>query len=130
MANNYRKEANVISWTNNLTAGSGTVAKGSLVHIGNNKFGVAVDAIAFGETGELIVKGAFTEGSAIINETVKVGETLVNNEADIKVVTTLKTQAFVPSTTTVSTTIDVSNLYLTKDITASGSAQSFDYVLI
>lgn len=128
--NNYRKEANVISWTNNLTAGEGTVAKGSLVHIGNNKFGVAVDAIAFGATGELIVKGAFTEGSAIINETVKVGESLVNTSANIMVVTNLQTQAFVPSTTTVSTTIDISNLYLSEDITASATAQEFDYVLI
>jgi predicted RecA/RadA family phage recombinase len=122
MANEYRKDGNIISWTNNLTAGTGTVAKGSLVHIGNNKFGVAVDAIAFGASGELIVRGSFTGGSAIINETVKVGNTLLNSSADIMVVTTLKTA-------TAALTGDFSNLYLTKDVTASSSAQSFEYKL-
>ena len=129
MANEYRKNGNIISWTNNLTAGSGTVSKGSLVHIGNNKFGVAVDAIAFGASGELIVRGGFTGGSAIINESIKVGASLVNNEADIKVVATLKSQTVDP-TATAAITLNASNLYLAGDITASTSAQTFVYHLI
>jgi len=126
MANEYRKEGNVISWTNNLTAGSGTVAKGSLVHLGAGKFGVAADAIAFGASGEVIVKGAFTGGSAIINETVKIGQSLVNNDADIIVVAQLKKQVVA----TAGSTIDMSNLYLAGDITAATASQTFSYVLI
>jgi predicted RecA/RadA family phage recombinase len=125
MANEYRKAGNVISWTNNLTT-PGTVAKGSLVHLGAGKFGVAVDAIASGASGEVIVKGAFTGGSAIIDETVKVGQSLVNNDANIIVVAQLKTQV----TASAGATIDMSNLYLAQDITASSAAQSFNYVLI
>jgi predicted RecA/RadA family phage recombinase len=125
----YRKESNVISWTNNLTAGSGTVSKGDIVHIGNNKFGVAVDDIEFGESGELIVKGYFEAGSAIINETVTIGQSLCNYDTDIKTVAQLKTVS-VNESGSATVKLDTSNLYLAEDITADSSAQSFKFILI
>jgi predicted RecA/RadA family phage recombinase len=128
MSNEYRKDSNIISWTNNLTAGSGTVAKGSLVHIGNGMFGVAVDAIAFGATGELIVRGYFTGGSAIINETLTVGKALFNSTTDIMVVTTLASKS-VTESGSATVLIDMSNLRLASDNTASASAQAFTYYL-
>jgi predicted RecA/RadA family phage recombinase len=124
----YRKENNVMSWTNNA-ANSGTITKGSLVHIGNGKFGVAVDAIAFGATGELIVKGYFEAGSAIINETVKVGQSLYNDDTDVTIVDTLVSVSVVESGSA-TVPINTSNLYLAQDITANGAAQAFKFVLI
>lgn len=128
MANEYRKDSNIISWTNNLTAGTGTVAKGSLVHIGNGMFGVAVDAIAFGATGELIVRGYFTGGSAIINETLTAGKALFNSSTDIMVVTTLASRD-VDEDGSADVLLDMSNLRLAEDITADASAQAFSYYL-
>lgn len=128
MPNEYRKDSNIISWTNNLTAGTGTVAKGSLVHIGNGMFGVAVDAIAFGATGELIVRGYFTGGSAIINETLTAGKALFNSSTDIMVVTTLASRA-VDEKGSANVLLDMSNLRLAEDITADASAQAFSYYL-
>lgn len=125
----YRKDNNVMSWVNNLTAGTGSVAKGAIVHIGNNKFGVAVDEIAYGATGELIMKGYFEAGSAIINETLKIGESLYNNEADIKVVTQLKTVSVTESGSE-TVAIETSNMYLAQDVTADAAAQTFKFVLI
>lgn len=128
MSNEYRKDSNIISWTNNLTAGTGTVPKGSLVHIGNGMFGIAVDDIAFGATGELIVRGYFTGGSAIINETLTAGKALFNSSTDIMVVTTLASRD-VDEDGSADVLLDMSNLRLAEDITADASAQAFSYYL-
>ena len=128
MAATYRKDANVITWTNNLTAGSGTVAKGALVHIGNGKFGVAVDAIAYGASGELIIHGYFENGSAIINENLTIGQDLYNNSTDIMTVTTLKSVE-VDESGSATVEITRSNMFLAEDITADSSAQSFKFFL-
>lgn len=128
MSNEYRKDSNIISWTNNLTAGSGTVTKGSLVHIGCGMFGVAVDAIAFGATGELIVRGYFTGGSAIINENLIAGKALFNSSTDVMVVTTLVSRS-VAESGSATVLLDMSNLRLAADNTASASAQAFTYYL-
>jgi len=120
----YRKTGNVISWVNNLTAGSGTVSKGDLVHLGKGKFGVAVDDIAFGASGELIVQGYFEGGSAIL-PTAKIGNNLENSSANIMVVTTLQ----IPVVASATMTYNNSNLTIDDDVTSSTAVQTFAFLL-
>jgi hypothetical protein len=124
MVATYRKPSNVVSWTNNLTAGSGTVSKGDLVHLGKGKFGVAVDDIAYGAAGELIVQGYFENGSAILPTSV-IGDTLENTTANIMTVTTLQ----IPVVTSATMTFNNSNLQIMEGITASTAAQTFKFIL-
>lgn len=115
----YRKEGNVISWTNNLTAGSGTVTKGTLIHLGKNMFGLAQDAIAFGATGNVIVAGEIVK-SALFTANMTVGQFLQNDSTNIVAVTKLQ----IPTVTSVGSTVKFSNLRLQQNVTAATAAQT------
>lgn len=55
MARNYQSDGNVIQWTNNTGV---AVASGQLVRIGGT-LGVALVALAIGQTGSVAVEGVF-----------------------------------------------------------------------
>lgn len=115
----YRKEGNVIAWTNNLTAGSGTVAKGALIHLGKNMFGVAQDAIAFGATGNVIVAGQ-VDASVLVTANLTVGQFVKNDSANIVAVTKIQ----IPLAASVGSTVTFSNLRVQQAVTAATAAQT------
>lgn len=121
----YRKEGNVVAWTNNLTAGSGTVAKGTLIHLGNGQFGLAQDAIAYGATGNVILVGEI-QASALFTANMTVGQFVKNDSANIIAVTKLQ----IPAIASAGTTATFSNLRLHQNVTASTAAQTVTMKLI
>ena len=119
-----RYDGNVIPWTNDS---GDDISKAALVHLGGNKFGVAVDAIDSGDEGRVIVKGYFSEASAILNESVGAGTSLESTTNSASgTVTNLQSVA----TPAESAAITMSNLYLAEDVTASAEAQDLDVILI
>jgi predicted RecA/RadA family phage recombinase len=120
-----RKVGDVIAWTNNLSAGSGTVTKGSLVHLGKGMFGVAQDAIAFGATGNMIIAGEI-EASALFTANMTVGQCLKNDSANIIAVTKLQ----IPVTASAGTTVTFSNLRVHQAVTAATAAQTVRMKLV
>jgi predicted RecA/RadA family phage recombinase len=58
MAKNYESDGKVIQWTNDTAA---AVASGQLVKVGISMLGIALVAIAIGETGSVAVEGVFTD---------------------------------------------------------------------
>ena len=121
----YRKEGNVVAWTNNLTAGSGTVAKGALIHLGNGQFGLAQDAIAYGATGNVILVGEI-QASALFTANMTVGQMLKNDSANVVAVTKLQ----IPKVASAGTSVIFSNLRLHQNVTAATAAQTVTMKLI
>lgn len=73
MARNYESDGNVIQWTN----GTGSaVASGQVVKVGN-LIGVALVALAIGETGSVAVEGVFSGVPKVSAAVFAQGEKLV-----------------------------------------------------
>lgn len=73
MARNYESDGNVIQWTN----GTGSaVASGQVVKVGN-LIGVALVALAIGETGSVAVEGVFSGVPKVSGAVFAQGEKLV-----------------------------------------------------
>lgn len=73
MARNYESDGNVIQWTN----GTGSaVASGQVVKVGN-LIGVALVALAIGETGSVAIEGVFSGVPKVSGAVFAQGEKLV-----------------------------------------------------
>ena len=122
-----RDQAAVITWTNNA-AGSADISKGDLVHVGNGLFGVAVDDIDFGDSGQLIIQGVVDNVSVIFNDAGTVGQAVKNTNTNIGAVTTLVANTVDPTATSAITLV-TTNLRLGEDVTASSAAQTISIIL-
>lgn len=93
----YLKEGNTSPYT-----ASADVAAGDVIALGNNRFGVALSAIADGDTDDLAVTGVFTFSKAAV--AISVGDLLYWNSTD-----------------SVVTNIAVSNAYIGRAFAAAAS---------
>ncbi|KAA2285436.1 DUF2190 family protein [Arenimonas fontis] len=73
MARNYESDGNVIQWTNDTGS---AVASGQVVKVGN-LIGVALVALANGETGSVAVEGVFSGVPKVSGAVFAQGEKLV-----------------------------------------------------
>lgn len=113
-----RKEGAVIPWVNDKSA---DIAKGALVHIGGGQFGVTVNAVADGATGEVLVQGYFDGGVATADGAISKGSMLQLSSETALATLTLKIQ----DTTATATQSIISNLRAPKAYTSGGTITDF-----